>query len=163
MNLRTVIRAAIVIGALACAAPPAMAVDPSEILPNAELESRARKLSAELRCVVCQNQWMDHSNAPLAKDLRVLVRERLVAGDNDRQVLDYIVARYGEFVLLRPPLGLHTLILWLAPLFVLGATGAWIVFRMRTKATAAGPAPLTAEERRRLEALLSEPDAGKQA
>jgi len=98
----------------------AMAVQPDEVLANAELEARARKLSANLRCLVCQNQSIDDSNAPLARDLRLLVRERLVAGDSDDQVLGFLVARYGEFVLLKPAWGPHTLILWLTPLMVLG-------------------------------------------
>lgn len=98
----------------------AMAVQPDEVLANAELEARARKLSANLRCLVCQNQSIDDSNAPLARDLRLLVRERLVAGDSDDQVLGFLVARYGEFVLLKPAWGPHTLFLWLTPLMVLG-------------------------------------------
>ena len=138
------------------AAPRSWAVEPSEILSNPELEKRARNLSVELRCVVCQNQSIDDSNAPLAKDLRVLVRERLVAGDTDRQVLDYVVARYGEFVLLRPPLGLHTILLWLAPLAVLVSALLFIVIRMRGGAAVSSPAQLTVDERRRLDALLSD-------
>jgi cytochrome c-type biogenesis protein CcmH len=137
-------------------APPARAVEPSEILKDPALESRARKLSAELRCVVCQNQSIDDSNAPLAKDLRVLVRERLVAGDSDRQVLDFVVARYGEFVLLRPPIGAHTIMLWAAPLLVLLGVIAWIVIRLRRPVPVAAPAALSAEERRRLDALLAD-------
>ena len=89
------------------------------MLNDPALEARARKLSQELRCVVCQNQSIDDSNAPLAHDLRVIVRERLAAGDSDPQVLAFVQARYGEFVLLRPPLKLQTLLLWLAPLLLL--------------------------------------------
>src|SRR5690606_18954781 len=99
----------------------AWAVEPDEILSDPQLESRARKLSAELRCLVCQNQSIDDSNAPLARDLRLLVRERLKAGDDDKAVMRFIVARYGEFVLLRPTFSLNTLILWLAPLVLLVA------------------------------------------
>jgi cytochrome c-type biogenesis protein CcmH len=95
--------------------PPALAVEPDEILSDAALEARARSLSKELRCMVCQNQSIDDSDAPLARDLRILVRERLQAGESDQQVIDFLVARYGEFVLLRPRLSWHTTLLWLAP------------------------------------------------
>src|ERR1043166_9275689 len=100
------VRLALVGGALACAAP-ALAVQPDELLPDPALEARARSLSRELRCMVCQNQSIDDSDAPLAKDLRVLVRERLQAGDSDSQVIDFLVARYGEFVLLKPRFTAH--------------------------------------------------------
>ena len=143
---------------LAVTSPSARAVEPSEILPNAELEKRARTLSEELRCVVCQNQSIDDSNAPLAKDLRVLVRERIVAGDTDRQVLDYIVTRYGEFVLLRPPLGLHTLLLWLAPLSVLALAVIFIARHLGRRSSEAAPVGLTAEEQSRLQVLLDAAD-----
>ena len=99
------------IAALCLLAMPAVAVQPDEILRDPALESRARALSQELRCMVCQNQSIDDSDAPLAKDLRVLVRERLTAGDSDRQVIDFLVARYGEFVLLRPRLNAHTVLI----------------------------------------------------
>jgi cytochrome c-type biogenesis protein CcmH len=98
---------------------PAFAVQPDEILKDPLLEHRARALSQELRCMVCQNQSIDDSDAPLAKDLRVLVRERLTAGDSDSQVINFLVSRYGEFVLLKPRLSVHTLLLWLAPFAVL--------------------------------------------
>jgi cytochrome c-type biogenesis protein CcmH len=97
------------------ALPPALAVEPDEILSDAALEARARSLSKELRCMVCQNQSIDDSDAPLARDLRILVRERLQAGENDQQVINFLVARYGEFVLLRPRFSLRTALLWLAP------------------------------------------------
>jgi cytochrome c-type biogenesis protein CcmH len=96
-------------------AVPAWAVQPDEVLPDPVLEARARVLSKELRCMVCQNQSIDDSDAPLARDLRLLVRERLKDGDSDRQVIDFLVARYGEFVLLKPRLSLHTALLWLGP------------------------------------------------
>jgi cytochrome c-type biogenesis protein CcmH len=96
-------------------AVPAFAVEPDEMLSDPALEVRARALSKELRCMVCQNQSIDDSEAPLARDLRILVRERLQAGDSDRQVIDFLTARYGEFVLLRPRFSLHTALLWLAP------------------------------------------------
>src|SRR3954468_12517223 len=94
---------------------PAWAVQPDEVLPDATLEARARALSKELRCMVCQNQSIDDSDAPLARDLRILVRERLQGGDSDRQVIDFLVARYGEFVLLKPRFTWHTALLWLGP------------------------------------------------
>jgi cytochrome c-type biogenesis protein CcmH len=137
---------------------PAHAVEPGEKLKDPVLEARARKLSQELRCVVCQNQSIDDSNAPLAHDLRVLVRERLSAGETDQQVLAFITARYGEFVLLRPPLGAHTLLLWLAPLLLLA--GALIfLFRVRARVPAAGPEavpPLSGAEQRRLAEILKD-------
>jgi cytochrome c-type biogenesis protein CcmH len=120
---------------------PAFAVQPDEVLPDPALETRARVLSQELRCLVCQNQSIDDSDALLARDLRLLLRERLKSGDSDQQVLDFLVARYGEFVLLRPPLGWHTLLLWLAPGLLLGA----------------GAIPLVAAGRRRSRASLTEP------
>jgi cytochrome c-type biogenesis protein CcmH len=112
------------------AVPSAMAVEPDEVLSDATLEARARALSKELRCMVCQNQSIDDSEAPLARDLRILVRERLQAGDSDRQVIDFLVARYGEFVLLRPRLSWHTAVLWLGPAGIL-LVGACALFRAR--------------------------------
>src|SRR5258707_8552037 len=103
------------LGIVLVSAMPAYAVQPDEVLANPTLEVRARALSRELRCMVCQNQSIDDSDAPLARDLRLLVRERLSTGDSDRQVIDFLVARYGEFVLLRPRLALHTALLWLGP------------------------------------------------
>ena len=100
-------------------ATPGLAVTPSEMLKDPMLEGRARAISQQLRCVVCQNQSIDDSNAPLAQDLRILVRERLTARDTDQQVISFIVARYGNFVLLRPPLQVNTLPLWIGPLFLL--------------------------------------------
>jgi cytochrome c-type biogenesis protein CcmH len=113
------------------ALPPALAVEPDEILSDAALEARARSLSKELRCMVCQNQSIDDSDAPLARDLRILVREHLQAGESDRQVIDFLVARYGEFVLLRPRFSLHTALLWLGPAAVLlvGACGLLVLAR----------------------------------
>ncbi len=138
---------------LALLATPALAVQPDEILKNPVLESRARALSQELRCMVCQNQSIDDSDAPLAKDLRVLVRERLTAGDSDSQVIDFLVARYGEFVLLKPRLSAQTLLLWLAPFAVLLiAAFAFIAARRRT--AAAAPDRLTPDEEARINALL---------
>jgi cytochrome c-type biogenesis protein CcmH len=108
-------------------APQAVAVQPDEVLSDPALESRARVLSQELRCMVCQNQSIDDSNAPLARDLRLLVRERLKEGDSDKQVIDYLVTRYGEFVLLNPRLSLHTALLWFGPPLALGG-GALALF-----------------------------------
>src|SRR3984893_15093032 len=121
--------------AVSLLAVPARAVQPDEILNDPVLEARARTLSQELRCMVCQNQSIDDSDAPLAKDLRVLVRERLTAGDSDTQVVDFLVARYGEFVLLRPRLSAHTALLWLAPFSVvlLGAWGLISLWRRRRR------------------------------
>ena len=137
---------------------PAHAVEPGEKLQDPVLEARARKLSQELRCVVCQNQSIDDSNAPLAHDLRVLVRERLSAGETDQQVLAFITARYGEFVLLRPPFGAHTLLLWLAPLLLLAGALLFLV-RIRTRAPVAGPetaTSLSTAEQQRLAEILKE-------
>jgi len=135
---------------------PALAVQPDEVLKDPALETRARALSQELRCMVCQNQSIDDSDAPLAKDLRVLVRERLTAGDSDNQVIDFLVSRYGEFVLLKPRFSPHTLVLWLAPLgvLVLGAAGLMAVLRRRRVEQPNTPAPLTETEERRLEQLI---------
>lgn len=114
---------------------PAAAVTPSEMLSDPALEARARALSKDLRCLVCQNQSIDDSDAPLARDLRVLVRERLTAGDSDKEIVEYVVARYGEFVLLTPPFGAKTLLLWLTPLLVLGG-GIYLVRRTLAAASA---------------------------
>ena len=131
---------------------PALAVQPDEVLKDPVLEHRAREISAELRCLVCQNQSIDDSDAPLAKDLRLIVRERLEKGDSDTAVLDYVVARYGEFVLLRPVFALHTLLLWLTPVLavLLGGLGIWRLARRP-------PAParnLSAAEEAEVAALL---------
>jgi cytochrome c-type biogenesis protein CcmH len=131
----------------------AQAVQPDEMLSDPQLEARARALSRELRCMVCQNQSIDDSEAPLARDLRILVRERLRAGDSDPQVLNFLVARYGEFVLLRPPFEWHTALLWLAPLAVLLAGGFSLVFLARKRELPAVPPALSAAERERLAEL----------
>ena len=130
MKRRSTIAAALLAVALA---GPAFAVQPDEVLSNPEHEARARTLSKELRCMVCQNQSIDDSDAPLAKDLRILVRERIEAGDTDRQVLDYLVARYGEFVLYRPQVEPGTWLLWFGPLalLLLGGLVLWRVVRRR--------------------------------
>lgn len=136
-----------------CVAAPALAVEPSEMLQDPALEARARDISENLRCVVCQNQTIDDSNAPLAHDMRLLVRERLAAGDSDREVIDYIVARYGNFVLLRPPVQADTLALWAAPFVILALALFGLLAQGRSKAAAA--APLSSAEREKVAALLS--------
>src|SRR5437870_7996793 len=110
---------------------PAIALGPDEVLSDAALEARARALSKELRCMVCQNQSIDDSDAPLARDLRVLVRERIARGDSDAHVIDFLVARYGSFVLLKPPFNTHTLLLWLLPPLALGAGTLALVLHAR--------------------------------
>ena len=147
---------------LLAVAMPALAVQPDEILADPALEARARDLSKELRCMVCQNQSIDDSDAPLARDLRLLVRERLKAGDSDSQVLDFLVARYGEFVLLRPPFNWHTALLWLLGPLVLLVAGFGL-FRLTRRsrlrpgsADEAPVAPLTEAENRRLHELLAD-------
>ncbi|MGE0660396.1 MAG: cytochrome c-type biogenesis protein [Reyranellaceae bacterium] len=138
----------------------AAAVQPDEMLADPALEARARDISRDLRCLVCQNQSIDDSDAPLARDLRLLVRERLVAGDSDAQVYDFVVARYGDFVLLRPPVKPVTWLLWFGPalMLVLGGIAVVVWFRRRPTATTAA-APLGAEDRACLQRLLDEDGA----
>ncbi len=140
--------------------PAAYAVQPDEIMADPAKESRARDLSRELRCMVCQNQSIDDSEAPLARDLRLLVRERIAAGDSDAQVIDFLVARYGEFVLLKPRLNPHTWLLWLLPPLALGGGGLalWAFGRRRARSGATEDAALfqlTAEEEARVERLIA--------
>jgi len=137
------------------AAQPAVAVQPDEILKDAALEARARSLSRELRCMVCQNQSIDDSDAPLARDLRLLVRERLTSGDSDSQVIDFLVARYGEFVLLKPRFEWHNAVLWLTPAAALiaGAIAMLVAIRRR-RAAAPAATPLTPDEERRLAEVI---------
>lgn len=144
------------------AATPGMAVLPDEILDDPALEARAREISKDIRCLVCQNQSIDDSNADLARDLRIIVRERLVAGDSNAEVKRYLVDRYGDYVLLTPPMALGTILLWVGPFaFVaFGAVAVFIWFRGRSVGTA-GPrmaesGGLSAEERRRIDSLLAE-------
>jgi cytochrome c-type biogenesis protein CcmH len=140
---------------LGLVATPAAAVEPDEMLADPALEARARTLSQELRCLVCQNQSIDDSNAALAKDLRLIVRERLRAGDSDAAVLAFVEARYGEFVLLRPKLNAHTLLLWLTPLLLLLATLFFVLRRSRHGAAATEAlAPLSPAEQQRLDELV---------
>lgn len=133
---------------------PALAVLPDEILADAALEARARAISSTLRCLVCQNESIDDSNADLAREIRLIVRERLVAGDTDEQVVQYLVDRYGEFVLLRPVFAPHTLILWTAAPIVLVIGGIAIVVAARRKrVSVTSETALTAEEKEALDAL----------
>jgi len=135
----------------------ALAVQPDEILKDPALEARARTLSQELRCMVCQNQSIDDSEAPLARDLRLLVRERLTQGDSDSQVLKFLVDRYGAFVLLKPPVELNTLLLWsAAPVVLLIGIGALVVMARRRKTVSVAEAALSGDEQRRL-ANLAQP------
>ena len=139
---------------------PAFAVQPDEIMNDPAKEARARALSRELRCMVCQNQSIDDSEAPLARDLRLLVRERIAAGDSNSQVIDFLVARYGEFVLLKPRFNLHTLLLWLLPPLALagGGLALWTYSRRRSKFPDTEDQrllKLTPEEEARLERLLA--------
>ena len=132
----------------------AHAVRPDEMLPDPALEARARDIGKDLRCLVCRNQSIDDSEADLAHDLRVLVRERIAAGDSDRQVVDYVVARYGDFVLLKPPFQLDTWLLWGGPALVL-LVGLWGLGRyLRRQAHMTAPPPLSADEQRRLAGIL---------
>jgi cytochrome c-type biogenesis protein CcmH len=137
----------------------AWAVTPDEVLPDPKLEMRARAISQVLRCVVCQNQSIDDSNAPLARDLRILLRERLTSGDTDEQAVDFIVTRYGNFVLLNPPFQLNTLALWIGPMvFVLmAAIGFGQYLRKRSgECTTQVALPLTATEQKRIDELFGE-------
>jgi len=142
---------------LLCLAPlAARAVEPDEIMPDPRLEARARALSSELRCMVCQNESIDESHADLARDLRLLVRERLQAGDSDDQIRAFLVRRYGDFILLKPPFKLETWLLWGAPFLVL-LTGAGIILVARRRQPRFAPAnPLSEAERANLDAMLGD-------
>ena len=139
-------------------ASPVRATEPDEILQDAAQEKRARAITRELRCVVCQNQSVDDSDAPLAKDIRVIVRERIVAGETDEQVRAFVVNRYGQYVLLRPPLGIDTALIWIGPFALLAvALGVAAVYLRRARpAGDAAAGGLSAEEERRLDDLLKD-------
>lgn len=143
--------------AISVAAGPAFAVLPDEVLEDPVLEARARAISKELRCLVCRNESIDESNAGLARDLRVLLRERLVAGDTDAEVMQFMVDRYGEFVLLRPRFSAANAALWLSgPIaFLIGLIAVLAYLRSRRRASAASEAPLSDEERKRLDEILN--------
>lgn len=147
---------ALLVACLLLLALPAWAVEPDEMLDDPALEARARALSQVVRCVVCQNESIDSSSAGIAKDLRKLIRERLLAGDTDQQILDFLVARYGNFVLLEPPVEPSTWLLWAAPPLVLVLGGVGVVLLLRRRRALAPPAELTAAERARLEAFLKD-------
>ena len=155
----------LLVGLALLSATPLYAVQVDEILPDPGLEARARAISHDLRCMVCQNQSIDDSEAPLARDLRLLVRERLKAGDTDMQVVDFMVARYGEFVLLRPRVNWHTAILWGAPLAIL-IVGLFAIGFSVLRRSSASPLPEVAElsegERLKLNAIeRSQPDSAQ--
>jgi cytochrome c-type biogenesis protein CcmH len=161
--------ASVFVVAMMIGCPAAYAVQPDEIMSDPVKESRARDLSRELRCMVCQNQSIDDSDAPLARDLRLLVRERIGSGDSDSQVIDFLVARYGEFVLLKPRFTPHTLLLWLLPPLALigGGLALWIYSRRRSNNSGSPTDPsllhLTEEEEARLDRLLAADAPDKQA
>ena len=155
MSPRHLLAALALLAGLA-AAGACRAVEPGEILSDPLLESRARTISEGLRCLVCQNQSIDDSAAPLARDLRVIVREHLRAGDTDGEIRAYLVRRYGDFVLLKPPFAPATLLLWGTPALALLLGGAAL---MRRRAPAPLPRPLTADEQARVDALMAEPRA----
>jgi cytochrome c-type biogenesis protein CcmH len=163
MSLRRIVLVLVLASLVACGSP-ALAVQPDEVMRDATQEARARALSRELRCMVCQNQSIDDSDAPLARDLRLLVRERIGAGDSDGQVLDFLVARYGAFVLLKPRFEAQTFALWLLPPLALGAGVLllWLAVRRKTSRGGLGgdsaAAPLSSEEQARLAELLENRD-----
>jgi cytochrome c-type biogenesis protein CcmH len=152
MTMKKALALLVLLSAVLVPAGNAFAVKPDEMLANPQLEARARSISEGLRCMVCQNQSIDESDADLARDLRLLVRERLTAGDSDAEVVNYVVSRYGEFVLLKPRFSMHTALLWGAPLFLLFA-GALAVY-FSTRARRAEVPSLSPEEQVRLDAIL---------
>ena len=149
-------RALLILLAQVLLSPLALAVEPSERLSDPALEARARVLSTELRCLVCQNETIDESGAPLAHDLRVLLRERIAAGDSDAQAVKFLTDRYGNFVLLKPPVEPATYLLWFGPIVVLLLAGGGAFIYLRRRKTATPVAPLSAAEQQRIERLLSE-------
>ena len=150
---------ALLIAAVWGTAGSAWAVQPDEMLSNPRLEARARAIGKELRCLVCQNESIDDSNADLAHDLRVLVRQRITAGDSDEQVKTYIVARYGNYVLLKPPFDAETYLLWLGPLVLLLCAAGVVTIYYRRAARVAETVPLSEEENLRLAALIGDADS----
>ncbi len=154
MMLRALLLQASLALALLLSVTTAEAVEPSEMLKDPVLEARARAISQQIRCVVCQNQTIDDSNADLAHELRIVLRERLTAGDTDQQVKDFLTARYGDFVLLKPPFLAKTFILWFGPAMVFLIGGAIIALTLSRRRRAAQPAPLSVDESRRLAQLI---------
>lgn len=145
--------AAIMIGVVPMPSP---AVEPDEILDDPLLEERAREISAQVRCVVCQNEAIDTSNAGIARDLRILIRERLLAGDTDQEIFDFLVARYGDFVLFKPPFKPQTWALWFAPFLIAaaGAAGVFVLVRRASRQAAPGPERLSEEELAQIEKIM---------
>ncbi len=156
MKNRWLGRAMVTIALVLFFAVPSFAVNPNEVLADPALELRARVISAELRCLVCQNQSIDNSDAELAKDLRILVREHLRAGETDAQIYDFLVARYGEFVLLKPRLQERTLLLWFAPLFLLGLGALMLLFQYKKRNISNTLTELSESEKERLAKLVSD-------
>lgn len=156
-SLRTLV-AALGLALAVAGAGPAVAVEPDEKLDDPKLEDRAQELSEEIRCVVCQSESISNSNADLAKDLRVLVREKIKAGQSDEEIKDFLTARYGDFVLLKPPMKPETYVLWYGPAAVtlFGALGVAAYFWRRARRPAAAQQRLSAEEQRRLQSILEE-------
>ena len=159
MSLQRALLALTIVAAMA-ASPSVLAVQPDEIMSDPVKEARARDLSRELRCMVCQNQSIDDSEAPLARDLRLIVRERIAAGDSDAQVIDFLVARYGEFVLLKPRLNSHTWLLWFLTPLALGAGGIALWAHGRRRARSGGQqdealSSLTPDEEARINRLIA--------
>lgn len=154
-------RAALLAAMLTLLAAPAAGVEPDEVLADPALESRARTISKQLRCLVCQNQSIDDSDAPLARDLRIVVRERLTAGASDDEVIGFVTARFGDFVLLSPPFKAATYALWLGPaaIFLIGVAAVAVFLRRRRAASPAGAGALSEGERARLDRLLDEDPA----
>lgn len=151
-------RLAAMLLAFAMLCGPALAVLPQEVLDDPALEERARGLSAGLRCMVCQNQSIDDSDAELARDLRLLVRERLVAGETDAEVIDYVVSRYGEFVLLKPRFSLRNTLLWASPVILLLVGGGALALQAVRRRSPAATARLSPEEEKRLDDILGRSD-----
>ena len=147
-----------ILALMASLADPARATEPDEILADPAREARARAITRELRCVVCQNQSVDDSEAPLAKDIRTIVRERIVAGDTDAEVRDFVVSRYGQYVLLRPPFGIDTALIWVGPFLLFGVALLVATIYLRRARTAGNNASgaLSEDEERRVEALLKD-------
>lgn len=164
--MRSFLFAAVMALSMPLMSTPGLAVEPDEILKDPALEARAREVGKQLRCVVCQNQAIDDSNAELARDMRILVRDRIKQGDSNQEVVDYMVDRYGDYVLLDPPFKVSTLVLWVGPgvIALLGVVWVAMLFRRRKSDSGEGEvvsvgtqaAPLSEEERRRLDALLKE-------
>ncbi len=161
LRISTLLAALTVLGALTVFASPVLAIRPDEMLANPKLEARARHIDKELRCFVCQNESIDDSDADLAHDLRLLVRRRILAGDTDTQVKQYVVARYGDYVLLKPPFDPETWLLWLGPLALFGTAAAIATVYFRRNHAASLVAPLSDEEYARLADLLGASQPGK--